>query len=190
MLTGGPGAGKTAVLEVVRREFCPHVVVLPEAASIVFTGGFPRRDSDPARRAVQRAICRIQWELERMTAEEHDGAALVLCDRGTIDGMAYWPGGLEQFWGDVGSTREHELTRYDTVIHLRTPPEELGYNHANPVRVESARQAHEIDLRIADAWTGHPDRHFVDSHHDFMKKVGEALGLVRAQVPTCCRAVR
>ena len=32
VLTGGPGGGKTAVLEVVRRHFCEHVVVLPEAA--------------------------------------------------------------------------------------------------------------------------------------------------------------
>ena len=39
VLTGGPGAGKTAVLEVVRRTFCEHVTVLPEAASILFMGG-------------------------------------------------------------------------------------------------------------------------------------------------------
>ena len=29
VLTGGPGAGKTAVLELVRRTFCHHVDVLP-----------------------------------------------------------------------------------------------------------------------------------------------------------------
>ncbi len=43
VLTGGPGAGKTAALEVIRRLYAPHVQVLPEAASIVFGGGFPRR---------------------------------------------------------------------------------------------------------------------------------------------------
>jgi predicted ATPase len=43
VLTGGPGAGKTALLEVVRRHFCEHVVVLPEAASIVFGGGLASR---------------------------------------------------------------------------------------------------------------------------------------------------
>ncbi len=41
-LTGGPGAGKTAVLELLRKYFCKHVRVLPEAASILFGGGFPR----------------------------------------------------------------------------------------------------------------------------------------------------
>jgi hypothetical protein len=43
VLTGGPGAGKTATLEVVQRELSRHVVVVPEAASILWKGGFPRR---------------------------------------------------------------------------------------------------------------------------------------------------
>ncbi len=34
-LTGGPGAGKTAVLELLRKYFCKHVRVLTEAASIL-----------------------------------------------------------------------------------------------------------------------------------------------------------
>jgi predicted ATPase len=40
VLTGGPGAGKTAVLELVRQEFCARQSVA-EAAGIVFGGGFP-----------------------------------------------------------------------------------------------------------------------------------------------------
>lgn len=43
VLTGGPGAGKTALLELIRQSFCAHVKVLPEAASIIFGGGFPGR---------------------------------------------------------------------------------------------------------------------------------------------------
>ena len=41
VLTGGPGAGKTALLELIRQSFCSHVKVLPEAASVVFGGGKP-----------------------------------------------------------------------------------------------------------------------------------------------------
>ncbi len=36
VLTGGPGAGKTALLELIRQSFCEHVTVLPEAASVIF----------------------------------------------------------------------------------------------------------------------------------------------------------
>ena len=62
VLTGGPGAGKTAVLELIRRSFCEHIVVLPEAAGILFGGGFPRLTDGEGRRAVQRAH-RQQWVL-------------------------------------------------------------------------------------------------------------------------------
>jgi predicted ATPase len=87
-LTGGPGAGKTALLEMVRQAFCAHVRILPEAAGLVFGGGFPR-ESDPAcQRAAQRAIYCVERELEA-TADAHD-AAIVLCDRGTVDGLPYW----------------------------------------------------------------------------------------------------
>jgi len=46
VLTGGPGAGKTAVLELIRKSFCEHILVLPESASILFSGGFIRGESD------------------------------------------------------------------------------------------------------------------------------------------------
>ena len=62
VLTGGPGAGKTAVLELIRQSFCEHVKVLPEAAGIVFGGGFPREDELLCRRAAQRAIFYVQRE--------------------------------------------------------------------------------------------------------------------------------
>lgn len=71
VLTGGPGAGKTAVLEVVRRAFCKHIVVLPETATILFGGGFPRHDNDAGRRAAQDAIFHVQRALETMVRDEH-----------------------------------------------------------------------------------------------------------------------
>ena len=64
VLTGGPGAGKTAVLELIRQSFCKHVKVLPEAASIIFGGGFPRTKGVLVRQAAQRAIFYVQRELE------------------------------------------------------------------------------------------------------------------------------
>ena len=111
VVTGGPGAGKTAVLEMARRSLCRHVVVLPEAAGIVFGGGFPRHSTDPARRAAQRAIFHIQRELERLTLEERQ-AAVVLCDRGTLDGVAYWPGAADDFFAELGIAPDLEIDRY------------------------------------------------------------------------------
>lgn len=112
-----------------------------EPASILFGGGFPRRDSEPARRA-QRAIFRVQRELERMEIEQQR-AAIVLCDRGTVDGLAYWPGLPVEFFREMGTTLDAELARYSAVIHLRTPEVHGGYDHRNPVRTETAHQAHD-----------------------------------------------
>jgi predicted ATPase len=187
VLTGGPGAGKTAVLEVVKRNFCEHVAVLPETASILFGGGFPRRTSDPAQRAAQRAVFHVQRELEQMTIEEAQ-VAVALCDRGTVDGAAYWPG-PGAYWDGLGISPATELSRYAAVIHLRTPPA-AAYNHANPVRVESAQAAALLDERIAEAWSGHPRRFFVEPADNFLEKLGRAVALIRAEVPACCRTHR
>jgi hypothetical protein len=185
VLTGGPGAGKTAVLELIRQAFCNHVRVLPESAGIVFGGGFPREADDPCMRAAQRAIFHVQHELEAI-GDSHN-PAIVLCDRGTIDGTAYWPGDPADLWAGVGSTYEAELARYDVVIHLRVPNKANGYNRQNPLRVESAAVAAAIDARIAEAWRRHPRRFEIESTPEFMTKATVALTILRAELPECCR---
>src|SRR4051812_5880380 len=77
-------------------------------------------DSLPARKAAQRAIFSVQRELERLVIEERK-SAVVLCDRGTPDGLAYWPNSEEAFWRETGTTRTKEFEKYAAVIHLRTP---------------------------------------------------------------------
>ena len=186
VLTGGPGAGKTAVLEVVRRSFCRHVLVLPESAGILFGGGFPRHPTPAGHRAVQRAVFHVQRELERLAIEEAE-AGLIVCDRGTLDGYAYWPPPREDYWSEVGTTHSAELARYSAVIHLRTPPLSNGYDNSNPLRIETAEEAAEIDERIADVWAPHPHRLEVEAAALFEDKLARAIALLRAEVPECCQ---
>jgi len=181
VITGGPGAGKTAVLETASRHFGERIRVLPESASILFRGGFPRRRSEPARRAIQRAIFHVQSELEQMCHEERADDVL-LCDRGTIDGVAYWPDDEASFYRELGTTPEEQHARYHTVIHLRVPAADDGY-FRNGTRIETAEEAADIDQRIAQVWAGHPRRIFVESTHDFVEKVQATLRLLRELVP-------
>lgn len=185
VLTGGPGAGKTALLELIRQSFCSHVKVLPEAAGVVFGGGFPREDDPACRRAAQRAIFYVQRELE-VTGDSHN-PAIVLCDRGTVDGLAYWPGPPDEFWSSIGTTLDVELARYDAVIHLRTPAAERGYNHQNPLRTESAAAAADIDSRMLRAWERHSRRFVVESAAEFLDKAARALEILRGELPDCCK---
>lgn len=186
VLTGGPGAGKTAVLEMARHALCEHVAILPEAAGIVFGGGFPRHQSEAGRRAAQRAIFRIQREVESLVDEEQR-VAIALCDRGTVDGLAYWPGTPESYWTALGTTHTQEVNRYAAVIHLESPMLSQGYNHANLLRIESADEAVAIDARIAEAWKMHPRRFVVPSVSSFVEKAAEALELIRTELPSCCQ---
>ena len=183
VLTGGPGAGKTAVLELIGHFFCHHVRVLPESAGIVFGGGFPRETRPALQRAAQRAIFYVQRELEATAAV--DLPAIILCDRGTVDGVAYWPGPGD-FLHDVGTTLDEQLARYDVVIHLRTPPADGEYNRDNPLRLETAAEAAAADTRILAAWSAHPHRVVVEPTPDFLRKASRTLELLRAQMPACC----
>lgn len=181
VLTGGPGAGKTAVLELVRRSLCSHVCVLPESAGILFGGGFPRGPTTAERRAAQRAIFYVQRELEATAAAE---IAISLCDRGTVDSLAYWPW-PDDFWSGLGTSLEEQLSRYHAVIHLRVPP--VGeYTNGNPLRVETPAEAAAIDARIAAAWSRHPRRFEVPAAHDFFAKAQHAIEIIRGELPRCC----
>jgi len=114
----------------------------------------------------------------------------VLCDRGTLDGLAYWPGSAEAYWRELGTTPNQELARYRAVIHLRTPGAAGGYDHRNPLRVESAEEAARIDERILDAWRRHPTHHVVDPADHFLEKLARTLEFLRELVPACCRGHR
>lgn len=184
VVTGGPGAGKTALLELIRQALCQHVRILPESAGVVFGGGFPREDDPVCRGAAQRAIYHVQRELE-VVGDAHR-PAIVLCDRGTVDGVAYWPGEAADFWSSLGTEERLELARYDAVIHLRTPPPGRGYNHRNPLRTETPAAAAEIDARILQAWADHPRRFVVESSARFLDKATRAIEILHGELPGCC----
>ena len=70
---------------------------------------------------------------------------------------------------------------YDTVIHLRTPAVDRGYNRSNPLRTESAAAAAAIDARILAVWANHPRRIIVDLSDAFLDKATRTLDIVRGE---------
>jgi predicted ATPase len=185
VVTGGPGAGKTAVLETVRRHFSSTVRVVPEAAGMLFEGGFPSRADSVGRAAAQRAIFRVQRELEDLALAD-DHAPTILCDRGSLDALAYWPYDQASFYAQLGTSAELERARYATVIHLRTPSFAQGYNLGNTMRIETPEQAAELDRSIERAWAGHPHRHFIDCQEDFLLKLTLCVRLLREEIAGRC----
>src|SRR5438067_4269108 len=121
VLTGGPGAGKTVVTTRIAADDPQRFVRVPEAATQVYFALQTRWDrlDIEGRREVQRKIYHLQVEQEERMAREHPEKILLL-DRGTVDGAAYWPEGAEEYWKDLGTTVEKELARYDAVVWMQT----------------------------------------------------------------------
>lgn len=170
-LTGGPSAGKTTVLDIIRREFKSHAVVIPEAASILYQGGFPRSETPEGIRCAQRAIYYAQIQMEQLFANEYADETVIFCDRGTLDHPAYWPDQGESFFESVDTTAAKEAERYDLVIHLQTALETHGYDTSNPVRKETPGEALALDRKILSSWAIHPQRIVIPSRISFHDKI-------------------
>jgi ADP-ribose pyrophosphatase YjhB (NUDIX family) len=55
-LTGGPGGGKSTAAELFRREFKDHISLVPEVATLLFKGGFPRVNNESVVASIQKSI--------------------------------------------------------------------------------------------------------------------------------------
>lgn len=179
VLTGGPGGGKTTALDLFSREFHGHVTVVPEAATMLFGGGISRHHTKTHPDEVQVAIYQMQLTLEKLVSSMCQ-AKTILCDRGGLDGAAYWNNSQYTFLESVESTIEDELKRYDAVIFFETGAAAGGNIETNnPIRNESNERAIEIDQKLQNIWKQHPNFHLIKSRPSFLKKVSEGLNIIK-----------
>ncbi|MFM2170541.1 MAG: hypothetical protein RI957_770 [Verrucomicrobiota bacterium] len=182
VLTGGPGGGKTTAVDLFRREIGDRVVVVPEAATLMFAGGFPRYEELDAVRSSQRAIYHVQRNLEDIQSARYPDRIL-LCDRGTIDGAAYWPESDGDFFEALGTSMEEELARYDGVIFFESAAVGgLGIEGGNPARRETMEEAVAIDSRLRKFWSRHERFVLVHHHPSFLRKISVGLGILDEMV--------
>lgn len=175
-VTGGPSGGKTTLIQFLEKEFSDVVTVVPESASILYGGGFPRKQTTRGRRHAQRSICLIQRELENWSVAEAKGR-LIVCDRGSLDSIAYWPGSETTFFESLETSRHRELARYDWIFHLDTA-NRLHFDTNNPIRIENHREASKLNERVKRAWRGHPQRLIFANTHDFLEKIYNAKAAI------------
>ena len=180
VLTGGPGGGKTTAADLIRRELGDDFVKVPETATILFAGGFPRSDEVEAKMSAQKAIYHVQKNMEDVQSALFPGRVL-LCDRGTIDGAAYWPHGVDDFFDKMETNLAHELLRYDAVIFFETAAVGgISIEGGNPCRIEDNKKAIDLDHRLKTVWSQHS--HFIHVPHQksfFAKLENAADALVK-----------
>lgn len=186
VLTGGPGGGKTTAADLLRREIGEKIVIVPEAATLLFSGGLPRSEELRAQRAAQRAIYHVQTSLEDIQRSLYPKRTL-LCDRGTVDGAAFWPEGDGDFFEQVNSSLEEEFERYDAVIFFESAAVgNLSIEGGNPVRNESIDQAIKLNSKLHDIWSKHPNFFHIPHEQSFFHKLENALKVLTSTIETIC----
>lgn len=189
-LTGGPGGGKTTAADLFRREIGEAVAIVPESATTLFMGGFPRTDDPIARRAVQTAIFHVQRNLEDVQRALYPDRVLI-CDRGTVDGAAYWPDGPDDFFAALGTSLDAELIRYDAVLFFETAAlGDMSIEGGNPTRIEDNVAARALDRRLRSLWSKHPRCIVVPHSASFFKKITFGLAALEGLVTEWRRAGR
>ncbi len=186
VLTGGPCGGKTECLQAIAQRFGDLVVVVPESATLVLNRPCPASEEFPDwtsalraeeswRKRFQEEVLRSQWELEQ--AKETEARALgrqwLVCDRGLLDGAAYWPGGLAPFLAHFLLELQFCQARYHGVIHLESSVmagDGFFSRQGNPSRFEEDQEARLRESLVRQAWDHHPRRAVIAANRDFEQK--------------------
>lgn len=169
VLTGGPCGGKTTALATVfsfLRERNFEVINVPEAWGILSSNGmsvdmFSTEGMAPV---IQGAVLDTQIALEdsvERVLRARGKPAVILCDRGAMDGRIYIAEADFQKVMNERGTNLVELRdkRYDACFHMTTAADgaEAYYTlENNKVRWESKEEAKANDKRTQKVWTGHP----------------------------------
>ena len=175
VVTGGPGGGKTTALDLFQRELKTAVKIVPEAATMLFGHGLDREAGQEDGKLLQRSIYRMQISLEDIFRDFYSDR-LLICDRGTLDGLAYWPDDEQSYFQCLGTTFEAEAARYGAVIFFQTAAihgEDVKSN--NPYRTEDSRTAVSLDEKLQQVWERHPSVHFIPTESSFMAKINHGL---------------
>ncbi len=146
-LVGGPGAGKTTVLNHLRQHHSHQIQVYQEAARHVLT----RHPRFQGRSAVQAQGFEFQAAIWQMQARQFARAtrsrkAVAVFDRGLPDSLVYLQ--LKQIEPPAELQRLCRDRRYDAVFFLESPP----FYVQDPQRQESEAEARRIQELLLGAY--------------------------------------
>mmetsp|Transcript_19244 Transcript_19244/g.29191 ORF Transcript_19244/g.29191 Transcript_19244/m.29191 type:complete len:438 (-) Transcript_19244:3243-4556(-) len=192
VITGGPCAGKTtamAKLSVRLSNMGFAVYVVPELATLTITGGAnPSAYNRQQFVAWETAILRAQMDVEDTFAEiakqcTPDQHSVLLCDRGTMDVLAYvghdtFAEILEENNWTIPQLRDK---RYNAVIHLVSAAigaEEYYSLENNKARYETIDRARELDGKLSRAWVGHNALYIIENSAGFEDKMVRVIQAV------------
>jgi len=191
ILTGGPCGGKTtaiARLSSFLRERGFEVIACAEVYTILASNGmsFNFYSTDGMDAVIQNSVLDVQLSLEdslERVLKARGKPAVLLCDRGPMDGKAYLS---DKKWKKILNERgvtEADLrdTRYNAVFHMVTAADGASAFYTlenNQARTETPEQAVDLDRRTQKCWLGHAHMYVLDNSTDFESKLQRLVNIV------------
>ena len=189
VLTGGPGGGKSTLLEELRHDpvWSGQFAALPEAIFMMRHVGI-----SPRVRLFQRVMVHLQIALEDGLDQALGSGdpRPIFCHRGSLDPLAYWTdrGWPEEvFFKYTETTQEQHYRRYNAVIHLVTAADGAEEHYARwpeAHRPEQIVDAIRLDGLLHRVWRDHPCYHRIDNVGKSWKgKAEKARGILSDLLP-------
>lgn len=191
VFTGGPCGGKTTALARVfsyLRERNFEVINCPEAYTILNSNGMSADffTTEGMGCIIQGTVLGVQLAMEdgvERVLKARGKPAVILCDRGTMDGSVYiseqdFQKVMDERGTDIVTLRDH---RYDACFHMVTAADgaEAYYTlENNKVRHESKEDARKADQLTQRAWVGHPHLYVIDNSTDFEGKMSRLVDII------------
>ena len=188
-LTGGPGGGKTTLIEELAHDsaWAGRFAALPEAIVAMRYLGISVRE-----KLFQRVMVYQQMAMEEALERALDpqDRRIILCHRGALDPLAYW---LVQGWSQdefftyTKTTCADHYRRYSAVLHLVTAADgalEHYRRWPGAERHEPAEQAVRLDGLLHQVWRDHPHYYRVGNEgRDWAAKAQEARAILERYLP-------
>jgi len=191
ILTGGPCGGKTtaiARLSFFLKERGFEVIACSEVYTILASNGMSLDfySTEGMDTVIQNSVLDVQLSLEdsiERVLKARGKPAVLLCDRGPMDGKAYLS---DEKWKKILDQRgvsEAELrdTRYNAVFHMVTAADGASTFYTlenNQARSETPEQARDLDRRSQKCWLGHAHMYVLDNSTDFESKLQRLVNIV------------
>ena len=186
VITGGPCAGKTAAMELIKDKFSKRgyvVLFVPETATELMTGGVCPWTTG-TNLDYQICQCKLQAFKENIFLEAistmPQDKFLLVCDRGMFDNRAYMTEEEFKICLEKLNTTEEEVNKsYDAIFHLETAAKGLEKYYTlenNVARYETVEEAAELDDRLLRAWSSHPNHIIIRNNELFNVKMNQLIG--------------
>lgn len=186
VLTGGPCAGKSSSLELIREYLKNNgyiVFVVGESATEMINSGI-KCFGDKCLAVVDFEEILLNYQLEKDRIVDSvvnnyykDKDVVIIYDREIIDFKAYVSN--EDFYNLLNKYNLSELdilNKFDLVIHLETAANGKDYtNLNNKARSETEKEAIDLDNKVYEAWKKHNNLIKIRCYDNFIDKQKEII---------------